>query len=47
MAQAAIDPHEIHALARIMDELDYYQLLNLKPGASTAEIRRAFHSSSA
>ncbi|HPG28075.1 MAG: DnaJ domain-containing protein [Spirochaetaceae bacterium] len=46
MAQAAIDPHEIHALARIMDELDYYQLLNLKPGASTAEIRRAFHSSS-
>jgi DnaJ-class molecular chaperone len=42
----AIDPLEISALVRIMDELDYYQLLNVEPTASTAEIRKAFHSSS-
>jgi DnaJ-class molecular chaperone len=29
-----------------MDELDYYQLLNVEPGASTADIRKAFHVSS-
>ncbi|MAG30402.1 MAG: hypothetical protein CL908_05835 [Deltaproteobacteria bacterium] len=46
MASAPIDPLEINALARIMDELDYYQLLNLVPGASTAEVRKAFHASS-
>ncbi len=42
----AIDPLEISALVRIMDELDYYQLLNVEPTASTAEIRKAFHLSS-
>jgi len=34
---------EIRALAKIMDELDYYQLFQLKPGATTAEIRAAYH----
>lgn len=29
-----------------MDELDYYQLLNVEADASSAEIRRAFHVSS-
>ncbi len=42
----AIDPLEISALVRIMDELDYYQLLNVESNASTAEIRAAFHASS-
>lgn len=42
----AIDPLEISALARIMDELDYYQLLNVDAKATTAEIRKAYHSSS-
>ena len=42
----AIDPLEISALVRIMDELDYYQLLNVEPSASSADIRRAFHVSS-
>ncbi len=43
---ATIDPLEITALARIMDELDYYQLLHVKPEASASEIRQAFHASS-
>lgn len=42
----SIDPLEIEALARIMDELDYYQLLNVDPRASSAEIRKAYHASS-
>lgn len=44
MSQMA--PTEILALARILDELDYYQLLHVRPEASTAEVRRAFHQSS-
>ena len=43
MSSASIDPLEISALVRIMDELDYYQLLNVPSTASTADIRRAFH----
>ncbi len=43
---SAIDPLEISALVRIMDELDYYQLLNIDSSATTAEIRSAFHASS-
>ena len=43
---AAIDPLEISALVRIMDELDYYQLLNVDPKASTTDIRKAYHASS-
>ncbi|MCR9096337.1 MAG: DnaJ domain-containing protein [bacterium] len=42
----AIDPLEIEALARIMDELDYYQLLGVAPQATSAEIRKAYHASS-
>jgi DnaJ-class molecular chaperone len=46
MPPATIEHLEITALAKIMDELDYYQLLNVEPRASTAEIRKAFHMSS-
>ncbi|MFO0690508.1 MAG: J domain-containing protein [Myxococcota bacterium] len=43
---AELDPMEIVALARIMDELDYYQLLHVGPEASASEIRKAYHDSS-
>jgi DnaJ-class molecular chaperone len=46
MPPASIDPLEIMALTKIMDELDYYQLLGVEPKASLAEIRKAFHASS-
>ncbi len=46
MTRPAIDPLEITALSRIMDELNYYQLLNVEPDASSTEIRKAFHVSS-
>jgi len=44
--QAELAPTEIHALARILDELDYYGLLNVAPGASAAELKRAYFASS-
>jgi len=46
MTPPSVEPLEIAALSRIMDELDYYQLLNIEPNASTADIRKAFHVSS-
>jgi len=39
-------PTEIKALARIMGELDYYQLLHLERSASPRDIKRAYHASS-
>lgn len=39
-------PTEIKALARIVGELDYYQLLHLDRGASPREVKLAYHSSS-
>ena len=39
-------PTEIHALARILDELDYYGLLHLTPRASASELKRAYFASS-
>ena len=39
-------PTEILALSRIVDELDYFQILKVSPGASASEVRKAFHSSS-
>lgn len=46
MSPASIQPLEIHALAKIMNELNYYQLLGVPVEATTAQIRKAFHSSS-
>ncbi len=39
-------PTEIKALARILGELDYYQLLHLRRDALAGEIRRAYHQTS-
>ncbi|MCZ6462955.1 MAG: J domain-containing protein [Proteobacteria bacterium] len=40
---AGIAPLEIMALVKIIDELDYYQVLHLKPGASARDVKTAFH----
>jgi DnaJ-class molecular chaperone len=39
-------PTEIQALARIMDELDYYQLMHVKRGATVREVKTAYYSTS-
>jgi len=39
-------PTEITALARILDELDYYRLLHVAPGAGAVEVKRAYFASS-
>ena len=39
-------PAEIKALARIMDELDYYQLMDVEPGASPREVKEYYYSTS-
>ena len=43
---SALAPTEIKALARIVGELDYYQLLHLKRDASPRDIKLSYHSSS-
>jgi len=39
-------PTEIKALARIIGELDYYQLLHLDRGATPRDVKLAYHTSS-
>ena len=39
-------PTEITALARIVDELDYFQLLHLERGAAASEVKQAYYQSS-
>lgn len=43
---ASVDLGEIKALASILDELDYYELLHLPRSAPTSAVRRAFHEAS-
>ncbi len=43
---ASLAPAEIRALAKLIDELDYYQLLEIPRGASTSELKRAYYESS-
>ena len=43
---AELAPAEIKALARIMDELDYYQLMHMKPGASPRDVKESYYSTS-
>jgi len=37
---------EIQALAKIVDELDYYQILDLEPASSRSDVKKAFHRTS-
>jgi curved DNA-binding protein CbpA len=37
---------EIQALARVIGEIDYYQLLQVERGAVSAEVRKAYHEAS-
>lgn len=39
-------PTEIKALARILDELDYYQLIHVSPGASPSRLKEAYYATS-
>jgi DnaJ-class molecular chaperone len=36
-------PTEIKALVRIMDELDYYQLMHVERGASARDVKKAYY----
>lgn len=44
MAQLA--PTEIKALSKIIDELDYYQLLDVRRGANARDVKAAYYASS-
>ena len=43
---ALLAPSEIKALARIIGDLDYYQLLHLERNAASGDVRRAYHATS-
>lgn len=40
------DPVEIRTLARMIDELNYYEILKIEPGAALSGIRGAYHEQS-
>ncbi len=39
-------PLEIQALAKIIDELDYYQILHLETDSPVSDVKKAFHATS-
>ena len=41
-----IAPLEVKALAKIIDELSYYQILHLEPDASRGDLKRAYYATS-
>jgi DnaJ-class molecular chaperone len=43
---AHLAPTEIQALARIVNELDYYQLMHVQRGASVREVKAAYYATS-
>jgi DnaJ-class molecular chaperone len=43
---ANLAPTEIKALARIVDELDYYQLIHVERGASARDVKQAYYATS-
>ena len=38
-----ISPAEVRALAKLVDELNYYQLLELAPGAAASAVKQAYY----
>jgi len=40
---AQLAPAEIRALAKLIDELDYYQLLEIPRGASGSQLKKAYY----
>lgn len=42
----ALAPTEIMALARILDEIDYYRLLHIAPGVGAPAVKQAYFASS-
>ena len=42
----SLPPLEIHALVKILDELDYYQILHLEPDATQRDIKQAYFATS-
>jgi len=46
MPSPQMAPTEIKALARIIEELDYYQLLHLDRDAVAGQVKRAYHATS-
>ncbi len=43
---ASLPPIEIQALVKILDELDYYQILHLDPGANQSDVKKAYFTAS-
>jgi DnaJ-class molecular chaperone len=43
---SSLPPLEIQALVKILDDLDYYQILHLEPGATQSAIKKAYFASS-
>jgi DnaJ-class molecular chaperone len=41
-----LPPLELHALVKILDELDYYQILHLEPTASQSDVKKAYFQTS-
>ena len=39
-------PLELQALAKILDELDYYQILQLEPNAAQSDVKKAYFATS-
>lgn len=42
----SLSTHEIKALSKIIDELDYYQILRLETESSRSEVKKAYHATS-
>jgi DnaJ-class molecular chaperone len=43
---ADLAPTEIKALAKILDEIDYYQLIHVTRGATPTQVKQAYHATS-
>ena len=41
-----LDPREVKALARVVDDLDYYEILGAPRGTASAALRDAYHAAS-